>query len=121
MFIIAHFHTQPARNNHLSVCVFDRESEGKERKSERDGGRNTKRQLGGEMKCEKETANREKEPEMKDVTERNKEKICCVHTCACAVPNHSDSITPHWVFPAPFLTIMSDNRATLALLVYSLC
>lgn len=25
MFIIAHFHTQPARNNHLSVCVCDRE------------------------------------------------------------------------------------------------
>ncbi len=44
------------------------------------------------MKCEKETANREKEPEMKDVTERNKEKICYVHTCACAVPNHSDSM-----------------------------
>ena len=27
MFIIAHFHTQPARNNHLGVCVRDRKTE----------------------------------------------------------------------------------------------
>lgn len=40
MFIIAHFHTQPARNNHLGVCVRD-----SERESRRDTGGNMGRQL----------------------------------------------------------------------------
>lgn len=51
MFIIAHFHTQPARNNHLSVCVRDREGERKkvqERQRKKD-----RKTTGGEMKCEK--------------------------------------------------------------------
>lgn len=51
MFIIAHFHTQPARNNHLCVCVRDRERgrEGK-RRNKRKSCRKT---TGEEIKCGK--------------------------------------------------------------------
>lgn len=57
MFIIAHFHTQPARNNRLGICAHDRK-----RESEREGKRQKKKHkktTEGELKCEKETEQRE--------------------------------------------------------------
>lgn len=75
MFILVHFHTQPARNNHHAVCVRDRRNERpRDRKKH---GKTT----GGDMECENTTGNGEKEPPIKNKTERK--NLQYAYVCIC--------------------------------------
>lgn len=107
MFTVAHFHKQPAKNNRLGVCTCDTKKRGK--------GRRRK----AKWSVKKDRAKRIKS-EMKGVIEReNKRK-----SASCIQAHLLRLITPSplhlTVLVHFYVPIMSDRKATLALLLCAL-